>query len=84
VFTTQPFVHRSNADGTTDSFCRKCLITVASSPWEAELERAERKHQCDPIQLEYVQGILDRPQASGGQSTAAGPKRNPHSAGPST
>lgn len=63
VFTTQPFVHRINADGSIDSFCRKCLVTIASSLWETELDGAEREHRCDPIQLEYVQGILNRPQA---------------------
>jgi hypothetical protein len=63
VLTPQPlFVHRINADETIDSFCRKCLITVASSQWEAELERAEGRHECDPVQLEYVRGILGAPQ----------------------
>jgi hypothetical protein len=52
------FVHRINADGTIDSFCRKCFITVASSHWEAELERAEHKHECDKLQLAYVQSVL--------------------------
>jgi hypothetical protein len=55
-----PFVHRTNTDGTIDSFCRKCFMTIASSQWEAELERAESVHKCDPIQLEYVHGVLDR------------------------
>lgn len=57
------FVHRSNADGTIDSFCRECLITVASSQWEVELDRAEKKHLCDPVRLEYVGGVLRPPQA---------------------
>lgn len=59
------YVHRNNADGTMDSFCRKCMITVASSQWEVELDRAEKKHLCDPVQLEYVQRILNPPRASG-------------------
>jgi hypothetical protein len=33
-------------------------MTVASSQWEADLERAERYHKCDPIELEYLDGIL--------------------------
>jgi hypothetical protein len=57
------FIHRINRDGNIDSFCRKCLITVASSQWEAELDSAETSHECDPIQLEYVQGVLNRPAA---------------------
>ena len=68
MFKPQPFVHRTNTDGVIDSFCRKCLITVASSQWEAELERAEGTHHCDPIQLEYIQGALDRPHTAGAAS----------------
>lgn len=52
------FVHRDGADGTTASFCRRCFMTVASSQWEADLERAERNHKCDPIELEYLDGVL--------------------------
>ena len=48
------FVHRVNSDGTTVSFCRECFATVASSMWEAELERAESTHRCDPSRLEYL------------------------------
>jgi hypothetical protein len=54
------FIHRDTGDGTTASFCRRCFMTVASSPWEADLERAERKHECDPIELEYLDGILSQ------------------------
>ena len=35
-------------------------MTVASSQWEADLERAERYHKCDPIELEYLDGILSQ------------------------
>jgi hypothetical protein len=52
------FVHRDNTDGTIVSFCRECFITVASSQWEADLECAEQNHKCDPIQLEYLDGII--------------------------
>jgi hypothetical protein len=62
VFTTQPpFVRRNNADGTIDSICRKCLFTIASSHTEADLERAEGKHQCDPVRLEYLKHIVSQP-----------------------
>ena len=37
-----------------DSICSKCAITIASSPWEAELERAEKTHECDPERLRYL------------------------------
>ena len=45
------FAHRNNPDGTTDSICRHCFATVSNSIWEAELERAERNHVCDPEAL---------------------------------
>jgi hypothetical protein len=45
------FAHRSNRNGTTDTICRECLATVATATWEAELERAEHAHACDPGML---------------------------------
>jgi hypothetical protein len=45
------FAHRANSDGTFDSICRKCFLTVVSSKSEADLEGAEREHVCDPFQL---------------------------------
>jgi hypothetical protein len=42
------------------SFCPKCFMTIASSQWDADLERAEGNHKCDPIQLEYLNGILSQ------------------------
>lgn len=46
------FVHRSNRDGTTDTICRSCFATVATAIWEAELERKERSHSCNPWTVE--------------------------------
>jgi hypothetical protein len=54
------FVHRANADGTTVSFCRRCFMTVASSQWEADLERGEGNHKCDPIELEFLDNVLNQ------------------------
>lgn len=55
VFPIRPeFVHRSNRNGTTDSICRSCFITVANAMWEAELERKERVHACDPWTVERL------------------------------
>ncbi len=44
----QHFVHRANRDGTTDSICKHCFVTVCTSIWETDLARAERGHVCDP------------------------------------
>jgi len=38
------FVHRTNPDGTFDSVCLKCFVTVATTGQEAGLENAERDH----------------------------------------
>jgi hypothetical protein len=43
-----PFVHRANRDGTTDSICTCCFATVCTSTWETDLAGAERDHVCDP------------------------------------
>jgi len=48
----EQFVHRLNDDGTIDSICRECFVTVAKSVWEAVLEREERKHKCDHERIE--------------------------------
>jgi hypothetical protein len=53
------FTHRPNPDGTTATFCNKCFKTVASAQWEAELERAERTHVCDPLILEHWESLSD-------------------------
>jgi hypothetical protein len=45
------FPHRSNGNGTTSSICPRCYVTVATSTWEADLERAEVAHSCDPQRL---------------------------------
>jgi hypothetical protein len=73
VLTAQPlYVHRLNADGTIDSICRDCFITIASSRWEAELERTESAHRCDSLRLEHLNNSLnrasrrERPESHGG------------------
>ena len=45
------FPHRANGNGTTSSICPHCYVTVATSTWEADLERAETGHVCDPRYL---------------------------------
>lgn len=46
------FVHRPNRDGTFDTICPRCFITVATKPMEEDLRTPERDHQCDPKLLE--------------------------------
>lgn len=47
------FVRRVNNDGTTDSICCNCFVTVATAKRGFELDFPERRHVCDPMLLEY-------------------------------
>jgi hypothetical protein len=49
------FVHRKNEDGTFDSICRSCFVTVATARFESELEGEEHDHICDPRDLKRTQ-----------------------------
>ncbi len=40
------FPHRKNPDGTWDSICSDCLRTIARVKDRADLEIAERTHDC--------------------------------------
>jgi hypothetical protein len=52
MFPTLPaFPHRINRDGSFDSICVKCLLTVASARMEEELTIHEINHVCDPLIL---------------------------------
>ena len=42
------FIHRFNNDGTIDTVCRVCFITVATRTCESDLERLEHDHLCNP------------------------------------
>lgn len=56
------FTHRPNSDGTTDSICNKCFVTIATALGERELSRAEKLHVCDPAVLEYWKKLRDEKQ----------------------
>ena len=45
------FPHRMKKDGTIDSICPRCFETVGCSTWEADLDRMEAAHACDPARL---------------------------------
>src|SRR5579862_313619 len=44
------FTHRFNADGTVDSICHGCFMTVATARREGDLHAVEQNHACDPNQ----------------------------------
>jgi hypothetical protein len=41
------YPHRRNKDGTFDSICLKCFLTVAHTETEAELLAYDRVHVCN-------------------------------------
>jgi len=51
------FVHHAKDDGIMDSICKACFSVVASSMWEADLERAEEVHVCAAAGLQSVNEI---------------------------
>lgn len=42
------FPHRKNEDGTIDSICPHCFMTIATSTHEADLSQTEAAHKCKP------------------------------------
>ena len=54
------FSHRFNSDGTVDSICRECFITVASERRELDLGCKERLHSCDPGLVEHYHRPVPR------------------------
>ena len=54
---TLQFTHRLNDDGTIDSICRECFVTVVSSKSGAALEREEQKHRCDAFLLKRYKKV---------------------------
>jgi len=58
------FPRRQNADGTVDSICPRCFVTVATTKCETELEAQEREHICDATDLDRLwQGQIHRTRA---------------------
>ena len=55
IFVASEFPHRSNKDGTIDSICPGCFVTVGTATWEADLENLEPDHICDPEKVRHFQ-----------------------------
>ena len=49
------FFHQTNNRWTIDSICQRCYVKVASSTWEADLDRAEAAHKCEREQLKQFE-----------------------------
>jgi len=48
------YPHRTNKDGTIDSICPLCFMTVGTSTWESDLARMEAVHVCKGERLKYL------------------------------
>ena len=42
------YPHRRNRDGSFDSICLRCLLTIANTRVEAGLKTYEKNHVCNP------------------------------------
>jgi hypothetical protein len=47
------YPRRATHKGTIDSICPSCLATIGTSTWEADLERMEAAHVCQPLRAQY-------------------------------
>src|SRR3954452_16683815 len=47
------FPHRHNTDGSFDSICPRCVITIATAMDESDLSHSEAVHECDPVLVAY-------------------------------
>jgi len=52
------FAHRQNKDGTIDSICLHCFLTIASSKSIRTLAMTESRHRCD-ISLIALKDVQD-------------------------
>lgn len=52
------FSRRPDRDGTIVSTCNTCFTAVAASLRQADLEKAERGHACNPGALEHWKALL--------------------------
>jgi hypothetical protein len=48
------FPHRHNPDGTIDSICARCFVTIATEGRESDLQEAEDAHICSGLNLSRI------------------------------
>jgi hypothetical protein len=69
---SQIYPHRKNKDGSYDSICLTCFLTVSHAQSETELKKQEEAHVCaasllssrgdyNREQLKFPKGALQRP-----------------------
>ena len=61
---TQPnskFIRLEKKDGTVDSICRNCFVTIATARLKSDLESEECKHICETYGLQRLQQLNGSP-----------------------
>jgi hypothetical protein len=54
------YAHRRNHDGTLDSICKLCYLTVARAYRELDLTHLELRHVCQPVERRRSTRIAHR------------------------
>ncbi len=54
------YAHRRNYDGTVDSICKRCYLTVARAYREMDLTQLEVRHICQPVERRRATRIAHR------------------------
>lgn len=57
---TTHYAHRRNYDGTLDSVCKLCFLTVARAYRETDLTHLEVRHICQPVERRRSTRIAHR------------------------
>ena len=57
---TSHYAHRRNYDGTLDSVCKLCYLTVARAYRETDLSHLEVRHICQPVERRRSTRIAHR------------------------
>jgi len=53
------FPHRRKPNGTFDSICTRCFLTVATADTEADLKAAERTHDCKGFNMGEIMHLTE-------------------------
>jgi hypothetical protein len=54
------YAHRRNFDGTLDSICKLCYLTVARAYSEGDLSPLEIRHICQPVERRRATRVVHR------------------------
>jgi hypothetical protein len=66
MHTDHPYAHRTNRDGTIDSICKTCFMTVGTHEDPAYLKSIEDGHECEMWRLQVVNVVTQNRSGSGG------------------